>query len=58
MPPSDPFLASPTKCPRSHDAADIRSKKERSTVMGAIRSHGNAATELRLIALFRPSTAA
>jgi DNA mismatch endonuclease (patch repair protein) len=33
--------------------ADIFTRKKRSTVMSAIRSRGNAATELRLIALFR-----
>ena len=33
--------------------ADIFTRKKRSAVMSAIRSHGNAATELRLIALFR-----
>ena len=33
--------------------ADIFSRKKRSAVMSAIRSRGNAATELRLIALFR-----
>jgi hypothetical protein len=32
---------------------DIFSKRKRSTVMAAIRSHGNKATELRLIAVFR-----
>jgi DNA mismatch endonuclease (patch repair protein) len=32
---------------------DVFSKRKRSAVMSAIRSHGNAATELRLIALFR-----
>jgi DNA mismatch endonuclease (patch repair protein) len=34
--------------------ADVFSKRKRSAVMSAIRSRGNAATELRLIALFRP----
>jgi G:T-mismatch repair DNA endonuclease (very short patch repair protein) len=33
--------------------ADIFSRRKRSAVMAAVRSHGNAATELRLIALFR-----
>lgn len=33
--------------------ADIFSRRQRSAVMSAIRSHGNAATELRLIAIFR-----
>jgi DNA mismatch endonuclease (patch repair protein) len=32
---------------------DIVSKKKRSQVMAAVRSHGNRATELRLAALFR-----
>jgi DNA mismatch endonuclease, patch repair protein len=32
---------------------DIFTKRKRSAVMSAIRSHGNAATELRLIAVFR-----
>ena len=32
---------------------DIFSRKERSAVMSAIRSRGNDATELRLLALFR-----
>jgi DNA mismatch endonuclease (patch repair protein) len=32
---------------------DIFSKRKRSVVMAAIRSHGNQATELRLIAIFR-----
>ena len=32
---------------------DIFTRKKRSAVMSAIRSRGNAATELRLIALFR-----
>jgi DNA mismatch endonuclease (patch repair protein) len=33
--------------------ADIFTKRKRSAVMSAIRSRGNAATELRLIAVFR-----
>jgi DNA mismatch endonuclease (patch repair protein) len=33
--------------------ADIFSRKKRSAVMSALRSRGNAATELRLLALFR-----
>jgi DNA mismatch endonuclease, patch repair protein len=33
--------------------ADIWSKQKRSAVMALVRSHGNKATELRLIALFR-----
>jgi DNA mismatch endonuclease (patch repair protein) len=33
--------------------ADIVSKRKRSQVMAAVRSHGNRATELKLIALFR-----
>ena len=33
--------------------ADIFTRKKRSAVMSAIRSRGNAATELRLIAIFR-----
>jgi G:T-mismatch repair DNA endonuclease (very short patch repair protein) len=33
--------------------ADIFSRKKHSAVMSAIRSRGNAATELRLLALFR-----
>jgi DNA mismatch endonuclease, patch repair protein len=33
--------------------ADIFSKKKRSAVMSAIRSHGNKATEVRMVALFR-----
>jgi DNA mismatch endonuclease (patch repair protein) len=33
--------------------ADIFTKRKRSAVMSAIRSRGNAATELRLIAIFR-----
>jgi len=33
--------------------ADIFSRKKRSAVMAAVRSRGNAATELRLIAIFR-----
>jgi DNA mismatch endonuclease (patch repair protein) len=32
---------------------DVFSKRKRSAVMSAIRSRGNAATELRLLALFR-----
>jgi DNA mismatch endonuclease (patch repair protein) len=32
---------------------DIFSKRKRSAVMAAIRSHGNKATELRLMAVFR-----
>jgi DNA mismatch endonuclease (patch repair protein) len=32
---------------------DIFSKRKRSAVMAAIRSRGNKATELRLIAIFR-----
>ena len=32
---------------------DIFSKRKRSAVMAAVRSRGNAATELRLIALMR-----
>ena len=33
--------------------ADIFSKRKRSAVMAAVRSHGNRGTELRLIAIFR-----
>ncbi|MEY4815277.1 MAG: hypothetical protein RLZZ162_2350, partial [Verrucomicrobiota bacterium] len=33
--------------------ADIFTKRKRSAVMSAIRSRGNAATELRLVAVFR-----
>ncbi len=33
--------------------SDVFSKRKRSAVMSAIRSRGNAATELRLIAIFR-----
>lgn len=33
--------------------ADIFTKRKRSAVMAAVRSRGNAATELRLIAIFR-----
>jgi DNA mismatch endonuclease (patch repair protein) len=33
--------------------ADIFTKRKRSAVMSAIRSRGNAATELRLITVFR-----
>ncbi len=33
--------------------ADIVSKKKRSAVMAAVRSHGNRATELRLVTLLR-----
>jgi len=32
---------------------DVHSKQNRSAVMSALRTHGNAATALRLIALFR-----
>ena len=33
--------------------ADVFSKRKRSAVMAAIRSRGNKATELRLVAVFR-----
>ncbi len=33
--------------------ADIFTRRKRSAVMAAIRSHGNQATELRLIRIFR-----
>jgi len=36
--------------------ADTFTRRKRSAVMSAIRSQGNAATELRLIALFRAHT--
>ena len=45
------MTAGPTK--RTDPMPDIFSKRKRSAVMALIRSRGNKATELRLIAIFR-----